>query len=61
MYSGAETILEMRKKITSYSEDVQKFIMDEWVDLIYKGIAKNRVENWKLIPYLQYEDGTIVE
>jgi hypothetical protein len=61
MYSGAETILEMRKKITSYSEDVQKFIMDEWVSLIYQGIAKNRVEGWELIHYLQYEDGTIVE
>ena len=61
MYSGAETILEMRKNLKSYSEDIQTFVMQEWVDLIYQGIAKNRVENWKLIPYLQYEDGTIVE
>jgi len=61
MTSGAEMILEMRKNLKSYSEDIQKLIMNEWVDLIYKGIAKNKVENWKLIPYLQYEDGTIVE
>jgi len=61
MYSGAETILEMRKKITSYSEDIQKYIMDEWVSLIYQGIAKNRIKGQVLIHYLQYEDGTIVE
>jgi len=61
MTSGAELTLEMRKNIKSYSEDMQKLIMNEWVDLIYQGIAKNKVVNWKLIPYLQYEDGTIVE
>jgi len=61
MTSGAEMTLEMRKNLKSYSEDMQKLIMNEWVDLIYKGIAKNKVVNWKLIPYLQYEDGTIVE
>jgi predicted transcriptional regulator len=62
MTSGAEMILEMRKNLKSYSEDIQTFVMQEWVDLIYQGIAKNRVnDNWELIPYLQYEDGTIVE
>ena len=61
MTSGAEMILEMRKDIRSYSRDMQKLITEEWVKLIYEGIAKFKVENWKLIPYLQYEDGTIVE
>lgn len=61
MTSGAEMILEMRKNLKSYSEEMQKYIMDEWISLIYQGIAKNKVVNWKLIPYLQYEDGTIVE
>ena len=61
MTSGAEMILEMRKDIRSYSRDIQKLITEEWVKLIYEGIAKFKVVNWKLIPYLQYEDGTIVE
>jgi hypothetical protein len=61
MTSGAEMILEMRKDIQSYSREMQKFITEEWVKLIYDGIAKFKVVNWKLIPYLQYEDGTIVE
>ena len=54
-------ILEMRKDIQSYSREMQQYITEEWVKLIYDGIAKFKVVNWKLIPYLQYEDGTIVE
>ena len=37
---------------------MQKLIQLEWVDLIYKGIAKCKIENWQYIPFIQYEDGS---
>jgi len=37
---------------------MQKLIQLEWVDLIYQGIAKCKIENWQYIPFIQYEDGS---
>ena len=58
MRSGIEELCDMRVNIKSYSKEMQKLIQLEWVDLIYKGIAKCKIENWQYIPYIQYEDGS---
>jgi hypothetical protein len=58
MRSGIEELCDMRTNIKSYSKEMQKLIQLEWVDLIYQGIAKCKIENWQYIPYVQYEDGS---
>ena len=58
MRSGIEELCDMRTNIKSYSEEMQKLIQLEWVDLIYQGIAECKIVNWQYIPYVQYEDGS---
>jgi len=48
----------MRNDIDKYDDSVRRYIMDEWVDLIFKGIAKGAIIGSRYVPYLQYEDGS---
>jgi len=57
MESGTEMLCRMRNNIHLYDKEERECIMNEWLNLIFKGIAKATVINNKYVPYLQYESG----
>ena len=57
MKSGLEMLCDMRTNINQYEHKEKECILNEWLDLISKGIAKATVINNKYVPYLQYESG----
>ena len=57
MESGLELLCQMRTNIHLYDKEEREYILEEWMNLIFKGIAKATVINNKYVPYLQYESG----